>query len=378
VRAGDGSGNYLGMTSRNIARAGRVAEERASWVFAFAVALAGCGDKVVSGTSPADGGSGNASSSGGAASGGVANGGTSNGGASNGGTVSSGGASGSATGGAIGSGGAGNAGTGGSSAANGGNTATGGSGGSATGGAPTVDAGNGGSGGAGTGGTSGSSSATCTNPTHTLPMNPSNAQDGITLSGFYVDTDTWNAANYTLTQTMYVCDYDNWYVVANMNNDSGDGAVKTYPDVHKDFDASPLISSFTSISSSFAHAGPHVGIYEFAYDIWLNGVATNGSTEVMIWTDNFNQTPSGSQVDSVTYDGQTYKVFKSGSYIAFVETNNVTSGTVNLLSFFNYIIGKGWIPSTSTLGAIDYGVELVSTDAHDATFAVSNFSLTTN
>jgi hypothetical protein len=193
-----------------------------------------------------------------------------------------------------------------------------------------------------------------------------------------VDADTWNVANYEVTQTMYVCDYNNWYAVANMNNSAGDGAVKTYPNVHEDFDSSPLISSFTTLSSSFAHTAPHVGIYEFAYDIWLNGVASSGSTEVMIWTDNYNQVPSGSSVETVLLDGQSYDVHKSGSYIAFVETTNVTSGTVDLMSFFNHIISKGWIPSTSTLGAIDYGVELVSTNGTNATFQVNDFSLTTN
>jgi Glycosyl hydrolase family 12 len=211
-----------------------------------------------------------------------------------------------------------------------------------------------------------------------LPLNPANPQDGITLSGFYVDTDTWNAASYPVSQTMYVCDYDNWYVVANMNNSTGDGAVKTYPNVHKDFTAAPQISSFSTISSSFAETAPHVGIYEYAYDIWLNGVAASGSTEVMIWTDNYNQVPSGSVQETVTFDGQSYKVYKSGSYIAFVETANVTSGTVNLLTFFNHIIAKGWIAASSTLGAIDYGVELVSTSGANATFQVDNFSLTTN
>jgi hypothetical protein len=210
-----------------------------------------------------------------------------------------------------------------------------------------------------------------------LPLNPSNAQDGITLGGFYVDTDTWNAANYPVSQTMYVCDFNSWYVVAKMDNATGDGAVKTYPNVHKDFNAAPAISSFSAISSRFAHAGPHVGIYEFAYDIWLNGVASNGSTEVMIWTDNFNQVPSGSVQETVTFSGQSYKVYKSGSYIAFVETVNETSGSLNLLDFFDHIVAKGWIPSTSTLSAVDYGVELVSTNGANATFTVSDFSLTT-
>jgi hypothetical protein len=251
--------------------------------------------------------------------------------------------------------------------------------GGAGGSAGTSVTGMGGAVGTGSGGTGSTPvSMTCTNPSHVLPMNPANPQDGITLSGFYVDTDTWNAANYQVSQTMYVCDYDNWYVVANMNNDTNDGAVKTYPNVHQDFDGGPKISSFNTISSSFAHTAPHVGIYEFAYDIWLNGDASNGSTEVMIWTDNYNQVPSGSSQETVTFDGQGYKVYKSGSYIAFVETTDVTSGTLNLLSFFNHVIAKGWIPATSTLSAVDYGVELVSTNGADANFQVNDFSLTTN
>ncbi len=258
----------------------------------------------------------------------------------------------------------------------------GGSGGGASGRAGGGASGAAGGGGAGAGGASGAGgqagSQTCMNAPHVLPLNPSNPQDGIMIGAFYVDTDTWNAASYSVSQTMYVCDYDSWYVVACMDNASGDGAVKTYPDVHEDFSAAPAIGSFSVISSSFAHAGPHVGIYEFAYDIWLNGVASNGSTEVMIWTDNFNQVPSGSVQETVTFDGQSYQVYKSGSYIAFVETTNVTSGTVNLLEFFNHLIAKGWIPSTSTLGAIDYGVELVSTGGMDATFVVNGFSLTAN
>jgi len=231
----------------------------------------------------------------------------------------------------------------------------------------------------GTGGSMATMTQSCKNPAHVIPMNPQNPQDGITLGGFYVDTDTWNAAKYQVSQTMYICDYDNWYVVANMNDAMHDGAVKTYPNVHQDFGSSPKISSFTAIPSSFGHTAPspHVGIYEFAYDIWLNGVATNGSTEVMIWTDNYKQVPSGSKMDTVTFDGRSYDVYKSGSYIAFVDTMNTTAGTLELLSFFNYIIGKGWIPATSTLGAIDYGVELVSTDGKDATFEVNAFSLAT-
>jgi hypothetical protein len=231
------------------------------------------------------------------------------------------------------------------------------------------------------GGADAVSQLSCTNPSHVLPLNPSNPQDGITLSGYYVDTDTWNAANYPVQQTMYICDYNNWYVVANMNNDSGDGAVKVYPNVHKDFNE-PRLDSFTSITSTFSHIAPHVGIYEYAYDMWLNGVASSGSTEVMIWTDNFGQTPAGQVADTVTFDGHTYDVYNSNNnFISFVDKTNgttVTSGTVSLLQFFNYVVSMGWAHSGSTLGAIDYGIEIVSTDGMDATFQVNDFSVTAN
>jgi hypothetical protein len=218
--------------------------------------------------------------------------------------------------------------------------------------------------------------STCTSPSHTIAMDPSNAQTGISLGNFYVTNDTWNTSSYQVSQTLFVCSASSWYATATMNNNNGDGAVKSYPNVHEDFNSSPKISSFSTISSSFAETAPHVGIYEYAYDMWLNGVADDNSTEVMIWNDNFNQTPGGSKQGTFTDGGQTYNVYRSGSYIAFVDTANVTSGTVNILDFYNYIIGKSWIASTSTVGQIDYGVELVSTNNQSATFNVNNFTLT--
>jgi hypothetical protein len=220
-------------------------------------------------------------------------------------------------------------------------------------------------------------SQSCANPKYTLAKNPSNPQDGITLGGFYITNDTWNAANYQLSQTMYICDYSNWYVVANMNNNQHDGAVKTYPNVHKDFNNMPKVSSFATITSSFAESGPHVGIYQYAYDIWLNGVG-DGANEVMIWNDNFGQTPAGSKVATVSFDGRTYNVFKTSDngYIALVDTANTTAGTINIKAMIDYLVSKGWLPASSTLGQIDYGAELVSTNGANATFRVTNFSLT--
>jgi hypothetical protein len=215
--------------------------------------------------------------------------------------------------------------------------------------------------------------AQCTNPQFTT-----SSPTGIWGDGpYFVFNNMWNISGYSVTQTLYACSFSNWYVVADMNNDSGNGAVKTFPNVQENFNEQ-AISSFSSITSTFAETSPHVGIYEDAYDMWLNGVASSGSTEVMIWTENFNQVPSGSVVASVTLGGRAYQVWKSGSYIAFVADTNFTSGTMNLLQFYDWIIGQGWIPSSSTLGQVDYGAELVSTNGAPATFSFSNFSIATS
>jgi hypothetical protein len=263
-----------------------------------------------------------------------------------------------------GSGGAG--GSGGTSGAGGagGSGGTGGSGGSG-----------GSAGGVGTGGTGGSGGTTCTNPVFTTTDVQGLWSDG----GYWLMNNKWNAANYPVTQTLYACSYHSWYVVANMNNNTGDGAVKTYPNVHKDYNDVAL-STFNSITSTFAETSPHVGIYDVAFDIWINGVATSGSTEIMIWNENYNQVPSGNRAATPTLGGRAYDVYKTSNngYIAFVPTTVFTSGTIDLLEIFRWVITQGWMPASSTLGAIDFGVEIVSTNSMDATFQFTDFSITSN
>ena len=215
-----------------------------------------------------------------------------------------------------------------------------------------------------------SGSSTCTRPRYTT--SDSTWWD---LSPYFVANDMWNVTGYRVAETLHACSYSNWYVVATMDNSKGDGAVKTYPNSHRDFDSNPEISSFSSITSTFAETSPDRGIYEDAYDIWLNGIATPGSTEVMIWNDNHGQTPAGSLQATVTIDGRPYAVWKTGNYIAFVASTNFTSGTANLLDFFQWLMTKGWIPDNTTLGQVDYGAELVSTNGAPATFTFSDFSV---
>lgn len=205
----------------------------------------------------------------------------------------------------------------------------------------------------------------------------SDPNGGWSAGGYYIHNNMWNSAKYSqCTSTLYAWSPDNWHVVARMNNKQGDGAVKTYPNVHRDFGHVP-IGSFELISSSFAETSPHVGIYNFAYDIWINGIATPGCTEIMLWTENFNQVPGGTCLQDVTFGDQAYKVYRTSSsgYIAFVAKTNFTSGAVDLLEIMKWTVAKGWLSSTSTLNQICFGVEIVSTEDADATFQVSAFSI---
>jgi hypothetical protein len=207
----------------------------------------------------------------------------------------------------------------------------------------------------------------------------SDANGGWSTRGYYVHNNMWNAAKYKpCTSTLYAWSHDNWYVITRMNNKTGDGAVKTYPNVHIDYDAVP-IGSYDSITSSFAETSPRVGIYNFAYDIWINGIAKPGCTEIMIWTENFHQVPGGKYVQDVSFGGRTYKVYKNRKhdYIAFVATANFASGKVDLLEIMKWAIAKGWFSDKSTLDQICFGVEVVSTDDVDATFRVTAFSIDT-
>ena len=224
---------------------------------------------------------------------------------------------------------------------------------------------------------------TCAHPT-IVPMDRENAQSGVTKGKYYVTNDTWNARQLRwlvaealrlqLQQLVRDCHHEQWYRRLRR---------QTSPNVQETWYPTPTkLSSWKSITSQFSDIPPGIGsnygIWEFEYDVWLNGLADSGSTEVMIWTYNNGQTPLGSPSGSFTDGGRTYEVYHSSpprQYIAFVDRSNNLSGRVNLLDFFNYVISKGWMPRSSTLYQICHGVELVSTNSRSEKFTINNFSI---
>ena len=221
--------------------------------------------------------------------------------------------------------------------------------------------------------------AACTNPVFR-----SAARYGIwSGNGYFVFNNMWNEpgppSSGPGSQELFVCSFHSWYVVADMPS-PGQPAydVKTYPNVQENFPSVP-VSKFSRLVSNFAESSPHVGDYEDAYDMWLNGIATSTSNEVMIWNEDHGQTPAGSIAAHAFFNGVAYTVWKTGDgrYIAFVADRDFTSGSLDLLAFYRWLTSNGWIQAGSVVDQVDYGVEICSTGGAPAEFGFTNFSIKT-
>ena len=196
--------------------------------------------------------------------------------------------------------------------------------------------------------------------------------------GYFVFNNVWNAAAGPGPQTLYACSYHDFYVVSEQADDGG-GSVKSYPNVQMNYGDLPL-SSFQHITSRFAEVGPPVGRYEYAFDVWLNGVAQPSSSQVMIWVENHEQAPLGDRVASAVLGGRSYEVWNTADnlHLTLVASQAFRSGTLNLLEIFSWAIAAGYVPAGATLGQIDFGVEIVSTAGGSATFRFDDFALATD
>jgi len=220
--------------------------------------------------------------------------------------------------------------------------------------------------------------ANCTNPA----FSTSKADDGWSDGDYYVQNNMWNATDYSVSQKLAACSAGNWSVTTTADDNQGDGAVKTYPNVHKDYHdwdsgKEPPLRQYSRLASTFAATSPHTGTYNVAYDIWLNGVP--GNREIMIWTENHHQSPAGDRVaGGLPFSGTTWDLYATddNEYLAFIPSRPLTKGTLDLRAFLDYLVKNNHVPANSTLGQICFGAEIVSTDGKPATFHVTDFSVT--
>lgn len=225
----------------------------------------------------------------------------------------------------------------------------------------------------------------CTDPVETWstregggPVDGNGTGDG---KDYYGGPNLWND-NGTVSQSMGVCTFGSWYVDATARN-VGDGAVLSYPNIHKDWhnwgnDSEPRLDTYARISTRFAHDAPDAGIWNFAYDVWINGVGNGpGTTELMIWTEYRGQRPAGELRGTVTISGTDWKLWTTGDnqIVSYVATTPMTSGELDVSAFTKHLMSTGRLAPNSTLGQIGYGVEIVDTAGQKRRFDVTAFQV---
>jgi hypothetical protein len=210
-------------------------------------------------------------------------------------------------------------------------------------------------------------SGACTAPSFTTSAKQTVWHNG----GYRVEPDMWNST--VGTQTLRACSYRSWYVTASQPDTP---SVKVYPDVNLELHGARL-DTFSQITSRYGSHGPGTGVYEYAYDIWLNGIADEHSTEIMIWTDTHGNVLHVPQRGTFTSRARTYSAYRAGRFIAYVDTANSSSGELDLRSFFYHAISRGWLPTSARIRRIEFGVEICSTGGVPMDFGVTDFSVET-
>lgn len=211
---------------------------------------------------------------------------------------------------------------------------------------------------------------------------PGNANVGVL-------NEVWNTAE-AGAQTLYVCDESSWFVKTNQPKTglpASSGSVKSYPCTQWLFPKTP-ISSLKTLSLDFAHEFPKKGLWNAAIDAWVGGLGSASTAEVMVWPEYIYpaKLPPANALkvgDYIAADGTAYiawsrKNSNQGDYIALVAkdaANMRSHGTIDLLRIFKWLQGLGWLKMTDTLAAVNYGVEISSTELTDQVFRINENKL---
>jgi hypothetical protein len=133
--------------------------------------------------------------------------------------------------------------------------------------------------------------------------------------------------------------------------------------------AAKTLGSIASIPSSWAFTTPAMGRYNASYDAWIhptnaNPGTPNGGVELMIWLNQRDTTPIGTQGATVDIGGATWAVWygpNAGGWstVSYVRAGNTTSVTnLDLLPFFMDAATRGYTSGSSYLLGIEAGFEI--------------------
>jgi hypothetical protein len=197
-------------------------------------------------------------------------------------------------------------------------------------------------------------------------------------TGYNVNNNMWNCPQPACgRQLIWANSSSDWGVVATMAKNNT--AVLTYPDVQELWPDVPL-SSARRLDSTFRQSMPRDGIYEAAYDVWLN----NWNTEIMIWVDTVHEKLYTRRIGTAVLGGQRFTVyassgkshgFPSGPF-DFALNRNEASGRVDILGAIRWLERRGYLRAASErLSAVDFGWEICSTVGKAERFSVSRFAI---
>ena len=208
-----------------------------------------------------------------------------------------------------------------------------------------------------------------------MPLHPqwqSDAPLGLWRDGgFDVFNNEWNAGA-AGPQRIWANSFHSWGVESTQPASS---SVKTYPCVQVNYNRQAL-TSFTRLTSTFAESMPAASAdfdAEAAYDIWLDGY----NVEVMIWLDNHGRVPGGNVLTYVKIDGQEFTLWRRGpDMFSFVLSGlPETSGQINLLSFFSWLLSHRFLNRSDTMTQVNFGWEIASTGGATLDFSMQRYRL---
>lgn len=190
-------------------------------------------------------------------------------------------------------------------------------------------------------------------------------------------TDTANDVPYGYTG---VQQFDN---VQQLTNDWGNGGWGNCGSTCTD---TPL-ASLSSLQVNYSETSPQDAnsIYEFAPDVWND----NYGSDVMFWADTHGRCNEGAfggtVLGNATIDGQNWTVHRyggPGAEIIFVLDGaggsgtcaQQSSGTIDILAGFQWLVSNGYMTSLGTLAQLNTGWEITSAD--NSTFSMNSYSIT--
>lgn len=122
------------------------------------------------------------------------------------------------------------------------------------------------------------------------------------------------------------------------------------------------VKNLTSLTSSYnSSIGGEVQSFDVAYDIWLtnkpNGIWSDITNEVMIWTHRGDMNTYGTKVGTYSDGNYSATIYHIGTYTALVPDKDFLVGTIDVKDVLAKLQALGIVSGDEYVNQIDYGAE---------------------